>query len=94
MEILEISNKQSERWQNIASIPEKLFEDHMKAVSEAREELTSAGFIKLSAELKQIEKRKNFKEQPLPNGKFQIILTDPPWEYRNSGFPISAENSG
>lgn len=28
----------------------------------------------------------------LPEGKYNVIYTDPPWEYSNSGFEMSAEN--
>jgi len=28
---------------------------------------------------------------PFPTGKFRVIYADPPWQYKNSGFPSSAE---
>jgi hypothetical protein len=46
---LGIEHNQSVRWQSIASIPEDKFEERIINVFEAREELTSAGFIRYAA---------------------------------------------
>jgi hypothetical protein len=42
---LDISQIQSHRWQNIASIPEDKFEEHIDEIVEAKEELTTADFL-------------------------------------------------
>jgi N6-adenosine-specific RNA methylase IME4 len=38
------------------------------------------------------EKHKNFIERPLPKGKWQVILADPPWKFENTGFDQSADS--
>jgi len=37
--------------QNIASIPEEIFEEHIKEVIEDKEELTSAGLLKFHTKI-------------------------------------------
>lgn len=36
-------------------------------------------------------RKEKTKTPPLPEGKFNVIYADPPWEYSNSGFEMSAE---
>jgi len=41
------------------------------------------------------QKRAQYSQLPkpeLPPGQYNVIYADPPWEYRNSGFAMSAEN--
>jgi len=89
---LGIEKTQSHRWQKIASIPEEIFEKHIKEIKTAKKELTSMEFAKLATKINQELKREKLKERSLPQSKFQVIYADPPWEYRNSGFPMSAQN--
>lgn len=51
---------------------------------------------KLSAnELRRLIKRegKIFESKELPDDKFNVIYCDPPWQYSNSGFEMSAEEN-
>ena len=78
-----VSETQSHRWQAIASVPEDDFEEHIAKTKADKKELTSASVYRLA---KKPEKRKI----PLPVGKYEVIYADPPWEYRNTGFAMSA----
>jgi len=82
-----ITKSDSSRWQSIASIPERIFEEHVEQTKAAKQELTSAGALKLSKHLKQKAERQEVidrireEPQPLPEGPFRVIVIDPPWQY-------------
>lgn len=85
LEDVGISENQSSNFQKIASITEKKFEEHIADIIKNDEkELTSAGMMRL------IEKEK-LPIPPLPEGKFNVIYADPPWQYSNVGLAGSAE---
>lgn len=48
--------------------------------------------VKVEA-IKERNKDLRSKAASLPTGKFSVILADPPWQYRNSGFAESAESN-
>lgn len=66
-----------ERYEAIANLPEKDFEEHIRNIKESNEELTTTGIIRLARKLDQPEK----KEVRPPEGKYQVIYADPPWKY-------------
>lgn len=76
LEDLGISNKQSHRWQREASVPEKIFEQHVARTKKAKKELTSAGVLRLAKTT-----RKPKPAPPMPKGKYDVIYADPPWQY-------------
>lgn len=46
----------------------------------------------LRREVRKLKKRQTAEDAgPLPEGKFDVIYCDPPWEYDNTGFLMSAE---
>ena len=45
---LQISERQSSQWQQIAAIPEPIFEEHITSTRSHRQELTTAGALKLA----------------------------------------------
>ncbi len=45
---LGVTRMQSSRWQVVAAIPEPIFEQHVQDVNAARQELTSAGLLRLA----------------------------------------------
>jgi len=98
---LDISNKQSARWQAIASVPEDAFEKHIAKTMAGGKELTSDSVYKLSA------KKKTFHQNtPTPDAcavsdlqtlvdsgkKFGTIYADPPWAYNNQATRASTDN--
>ena len=52
LEDMGISKSQSSRWQSISSIPERIFENHIKEVVEKEQELTSASLLSLARDIK------------------------------------------
>ena len=48
---LGISPMQSSRWQTVASLPEKEFNQHISEVKKSNDELTTVGVIKLARQL-------------------------------------------
>lgn len=76
-----ISKKQSHHWQQMASIPEKKFEEYINEVKDANEELTTKSVISFAKNLMR-ENRSDKTETPkLPDEKYRIIYADPPWKY-------------
>jgi N6-adenosine-specific RNA methylase IME4 len=76
---LGIEKNQSSRWQQIASLPEKTFEDFITETKEDGSELTSSSVVRLA----KFENAKH-KETPIPIvGKYRIIYADPPWKYND-----------
>jgi len=81
LEELGISRFQSHNWQETANIPEEKFEEHIAVVKDSGKELTSIGVQKLA---KAIKREDGFDEREiviLPEGKFEVIVIDPPWPY-------------
>jgi site-specific DNA-methyltransferase (adenine-specific) len=59
-----ISKDQSSRWQSIASIPEKIFDDHISEITkDGEKELTSAELLRLAKQIKMDEKFENLRQQ-------------------------------
>jgi N6-adenosine-specific RNA methylase IME4 len=81
---------QASRWQQIATIPEPVFEQHIAETVAERQELTTAGVMRLKQKIER-EDRASGKNQPPPLvGTYNVIYADPPWSYSNSGFDQSA----
>lgn len=89
---LGIERMQSSRWQMIAGLPEDKFEEHITETKEWGKELTTAGLIREIQKENIIASHEEKRSRPLPDGKFQVIYADPPWQYENSGFIEAAEN--
>ena len=97
-----ISKKQSHRWQRIASLDGEEFERHIQETRAVRDELTTAGVLRLA--------KKSAKPEPGPlaNGDgctvddlqklvgagrtFGTIYADPPWKYGNQATRASTDN--
>ncbi len=76
-----IDKTESHRFQQVASIPEEKFEEHITNVKDKKKELTSIGVQKLAKELQREERDKNLVTKPLPEGLYEVIFADPPWKY-------------
>jgi hypothetical protein len=80
---LDISKKQSSRWQQISKIPEKDFDNHIERIKIKGEELTSREFISLAEQIKkdreQLERReKSALDATLvqPDDQIKVLLGD------------------
>jgi len=74
---LGINKLQSHRCQLIFGIPEYDFEEHLEHTLSKPEELTSAGVVRLAKRLLAAEEAET---PPPPEGKYNVIVIDPPWE--------------
>ena len=43
-----LTEKQSHRWQAVATVPEKKFEEHIAETKEKKKELTTAGVLRMA----------------------------------------------
>ena len=88
-----ISKYQSHTYQKIAGIPEEKFESLINEIKEDEKELTEAFMLNTA---KKIDREINIQKQEedinsgkikLPQGKFEIIVVDPPWNYERKYDP-------
>lgn len=74
---LGINRLQSHRWQLMSGIPEVDFEEHIEHTLSVPEELTSSGVVRLAKQLLAAEEAET---PPLPEGIYNVIYADPPWQ--------------
>src|SRR5208283_1524847 len=84
---LGITWSQSSRWQKIGEIPEDSFEDYIQTTKSKESELTSSGALLLAREIERQKKiqdiEENIEKSPsLPEQRYEVLVVDPPWEYR------------
>jgi len=85
-----IDRNDSPKFRLLARIPEETFEQFITETKAKSEELTSKGVLALAVRFKRQEQIKN--APPFPEGKYQVIYADPPWQYNNTGLGGSAES--
>lgn len=73
------------RWQQIAELPEHVFQAHVAERQEAREELTTSGLLRVVQERKRQEMVQEKRTQPWPQAQYRVFYADPPWQYGDSG---------
>lgn len=78
---LGIEKMAAHRWQQVARLPEATFETYI-AETKGKDELTTAGAIRLVQVMDRAERKHN--PGPMPSGVYDVILADPPWQYDNS----------
>lgn len=102
---LGIHRLQSQRWQQIADLPNEVFEEALSQFKRNQKEITSSFFLKLS---KQLKAQKNISTTSINNNKretgstnnlenligqkFGTIYIDPPWQYGNQITRGSTDN--
>lgn len=87
---LKTTRQDAHRWQIESSVPEEVFERYITQTKAKSEEITSKGVLALAIRIKRQREIENAK--PFPEGKYQVIYADPPWQYNNSALGGSAEN--
>ena len=86
-EELGINKYHAHQWQTIASIPEEELIERLEGTKASGKEITTAGVyraVKREERTKSIEYQKQQIENGeaiLPEGTFEIIVIDPPWDY-------------
>jgi N6-adenosine-specific RNA methylase IME4 len=71
---LGIAQQESSRWQRIAKIPEKEFEEYLREATNR----TQSGLLFLASKYTPSEP---VITPDMPKGVFNVVLADPPWEY-------------
>jgi len=77
----ELEDKTVQRWQLEAEIPEEKFEQFITETKAAAEELTSIAAVRIAQKIKRESNQRE--APPLPEGIFDVIYADPPWQYDN-----------
>lgn len=88
-----INKKQSHYFQTLADNKEVV--EQVKAEAKENDDLpTRTEVLKKVAELKKEKRNEELKNRKIemPDDVYQVVYADPPWEYTNSGFTMSAEN--
>ena len=80
---LEVTPKQSSRWQQEAEVPPEVFEQYVAETKANDEELTSAGLLRITKKLRQAKEREETAQNVLDTddieGPYRTIVIDPPW---------------
>jgi N6-adenosine-specific RNA methylase IME4 len=98
-----ISRVQSHRWQRMAAVPEDLFEEHLQSCREDRDEITTAGVMKLAKAARKAEATdagnytaggtiEDLHKAVAAGATFGCIYADPPWRYGNQATRASTDN--
>lgn len=95
LEQAQLPERTAQRWQDIAAVPEPIFEAHILEVKAQNLELTSASMRRVAQEVKREAMRDQRQDAPeLPESKYRVIYADPPWHYGNSGVITESDNYG
>jgi len=74
-----IEKTQAHRWQQIASLTDEVFEEHITDTKSDGKELTTASILRVAR-----EHNKDTSPPILQDGKYRVIYADPPWKYGNT----------
>lgn len=92
---IDITRQDASRWQQIAQLPAKDFENYIETAKDEDQELTTNGALRLAKEIGREDKRQAMKDAPnLPDEKYRIVYADPPWQYNDSGVITENDNYG
>jgi N6-adenosine-specific RNA methylase IME4 len=102
---LGIGKMDSHRWQRVAAVPEATFEEYLTQTRAAGVELTTAGVLRLSAQLRKSATAASARasatgtctvddlhELVRAGQRFGTLYLDPPWAYSNQATRASTDN--
>jgi N6-adenosine-specific RNA methylase IME4 len=82
---LDVTRMQSSRWQQIAAVPEELFEAYIaeRRETESRKLIDQAGLLAIAKAQQKAAVAELIRNEPepLPDGPYRVIVADPPWRY-------------
>ena len=82
-----VSEIQSHRYQQIAGLSSDVFENTIQSIKQDEKELTEAFLLNIAKKINRAEEIQALRDNiannkvVLPEGKFEIIVIDPPWAY-------------
>jgi N6-adenosine-specific RNA methylase IME4 len=86
-----IDRMTAQRWQQMATLPEELFEAHRCQVVSEGKELTSTGVLACVHEHQRTEKYAAMQTPDYwPSGQYRILYVDPPWRYDRNQAGVTA----
>lgn len=89
--VKDLDIKHYERFEKIASLPQETFEKLIIETKQDKKELTEALMLKESKKIDRLikieEQKKAIEEGNIkqPEGKYDVIVIDPPWKYHEDG---------
>lgn len=87
-----INKTQSHRWQTIAAMPERAFEEKIKDAKSREAELTGKEMYRAAKQSVAVTRPCKSIEESLGDNKFGCIYADPPWPYGNQGTRNATDN--
>jgi len=90
-----ISKDESSKAQRIFKLDEEQFENYIEETKRTEEEVTLSGAVRLAKQIIREEKIESQKEAlekeniKIPEGNFDVIVIDPPWQYGTKYSPES-----
>jgi hypothetical protein len=90
LEELGITAMQSHRWQLESEIPEAKFEQFIAETKAATEELTSRAALGIALKMRHEDRKQATSDTTIPEGLFEVIAIDPPWNYGREFDPYSS----
>lgn len=85
---LDVHPKQSSRWQQLATVPERMYREWVTERNAKREEVTTHGVINLARTVARAKRRAEVAEvaeqviaDPEVESVYPVLYVDPPWSY-------------
>jgi len=92
----DIEDRTARRWQQIASIPDEVFESFIDETIESEKELTTAAALRVAINESVYKVKEDLKNNPIPTpkDKYDVIVIDPPWEMKKIDRIVAPEQFG
>lgn len=94
---LGVSKKQATRTQELASIPDKEFDDYIEETKTKKKKVVTSGEARrhFARKTRKAKTRKKVKAgAKVIDGTFRVLLVDPPWLYGSSGVITETDSYG
>lgn len=81
------------RWQELAEMPEREFNQHIEE-SRGEKPITTSGVLREIVNDRRESHHAQLEQSELPTGKYRIFYADPPWQYNDSGVINESDSYG
>lgn len=89
----DINEMTSSRWQQIAQMPEQIFEARIEEMR-GEKPITTSGVLREIQETKRENHYAEMTQAGLLAGKYRVFYADPPWKYNDSGVVTDSDAYG